>query len=342
MAILTVANQIEDGETAAAYSSIVEKLPDDITAYFPDVATIVSLLRSVADEITLGDAVTVNRYIVDGVSIADEIILSDALLTVLEETAWEIGELIDDIRYGDDDDYYYDDDDYYDDDYEYDFADEDDGEMYAFGDEDDEYWDEWYRISGSFTLEYYNGEGMYRKTEYYSDGDAEDTSLLLFGKKDGKYYFEDRSSDYSATSYSLEISAIGFTCVKTTEEFGEYPSRYENKLDVVLAFNAPNDVGVSVVKTSSYYYVYDEWDEETGDPTTLEASGADVTAKTVNIKAIGSFTNKLESEVEENRYDITDLSGLFDIYSDVMNSKYGLYIEMILSNLFGGGEEEEW
>ena len=334
MMILALANRIEGSNFSEAYGKIVEYLPDDISAYLPDSATLVSLLRTIAEEMTFGDVISVRRYIVDGVSIADEITISDAILTAIEEA------MISEEEYYDDDD-----------DYSEDYADDDDGEIVIYGydddDDDGEGWDdfEWpSRVSGVLKLEYCNGNGMFSYTTNYDDGESYVSSMFAFGKSgDGAYYLNDLADTYYLRGTEFKADENGFTVIKTedcTDE--EYPSSYTDTFTFGIETQNGNDVAFNIMKKHEYRMVSEEWNDATSSYEKGEISGEDVKTYRICIKEIPTFDTTLPSEVEENRYDISDMTGLVEIYSDLLNSKYGFLIQALTAKLFGGDSDEEW
>ncbi len=329
MMLLSLANQAEKDDFTGAYNKIYSYMPEDIQAYMPDVSALVSLIRSAAEEIGANEGIVINRYIYQGVSICDEIILDGSVIETIREASSD-----EEYYYDDDDDVYYEDEEYYgeDDDDEWDDGEWDDGEW------DDDDWEEPEMLYATIRLEYYNGVGRYTLKETYSEEEEYLTRDYSFGVDEEGYYFE--SNDFFSVNRTVfAIDGNGYTLTVSNVEDDEMPDIRVNTLRFEIAQDGKSDLGVTITKTSYYKYYYAEWTDDGEDYEYEVEEGGSETVYSFEIKAIEPFTNDLESEVKNNRYDISNMMGLMEIYGDIYE-KYGYIIDALISRMSGGDDYE--
>ncbi|MBO4217290.1 MAG: hypothetical protein J5940_05055 [Clostridia bacterium] len=327
MMLLSLANRVETDDFTDAYNKIRAYLPEDIAAYLPDVSAVVSLIRSAAEEIGLNEGIVINRYILDGESICDEIILDGSIVKAIRESAYED----DEYDWDDDDDVIFEED-YYGEDGE-------DGE-WDDGEWDDGEWEEPEMLYGTMRFEYYNGTGKYTFVETYPEDEVYTVKDYSFGKDEEGYYFQD--NDFFRTVRKvISIDGDGYTLISAEVSGGEMPDTRTTALRIDIVQEGGSDIGVRVSKLTEYKYYYSVWDDEGGDDYEYEVEEGSTSATYFfGIKKIDPFTNALDAEVKDNRYDISNMMGLMEIYSDIYD-KYGFIIDALIAKLSGGGEDYE-
>lgn len=324
MMLLSLANQAEKDDFTSAYNKIYSYLPEEFQAYLPDVSAIVSLIRSAAEEIGPDEGIVINRYIYQGASICDEVVLSGSVIKAIRDSFNDY-----------DDDYYYDDDDYevyYEDEEYYGEDDEDDGEW--DGEWDDGEWEEPEMLYGTMRLEYYNGVGRYTFVETYSEEEEYLTRDYSFGKDEDGYYFE--SNDFfeiNRTEFAIDEN--GYTLTVYEVETDDMPDVRTNSLRIEITQDGKADLCVKVTKTGYYKYYYEIWTGEGEEYEVEVEEGSSESVYRFEIKAIDPFTNTLEEEVKNNRYDISNMMGVMELYNEIYE-KYGFIINALINGMSGG------
>ncbi len=333
MMLLALANRLEEAEFAVSYGKIRSAMPDEIKQYMPDIDTVCVMLRAIAEEIGANKGIVINRYIVDGVSICDEIVADGAIVERVRELLdrmnesgeeWEEDQEWDEETYGEWTD------------------DETDGEgsedVYYEGEdtegEDVESWPQ--IVDYTFALEYYNGAGRYIEVERYDDGSVFYATDVRFNVVDNVFSILSGSED----CYDLLKATFNHNNLVIEKSTRNGTDCNTEKYDLRILNETEREIGFSAVATRTYHWEYVPVDDEGNEGETEIEEGESSESIFFRLSAIDSFTTPLPAEVNENKYDLTNVGGLIEIYSDLY-VKYGYLFDAIFNRFSGGSEEYE-